>query len=136
MVLDKLGESLRGALKKVANASNIDQKVIKELVKEIQRALLQADVNVKLTLALTKEIENRAMTEKPKPGMSMKLRFIHPGSPKTELQSISISCAQHITSKGFRKACVTPRHIRGTTLHPVADKPGIQIASPGYPPAF
>ncbi|MCK4757095.1 MAG: signal recognition particle protein [Thermoplasmata archaeon] len=76
MVLDKLGESLRGALKKVANASNIDQKVIKELVKEIQRALLQADVNVKLTLSLTKEIERRALSEKPKPGMSMKAHVI------------------------------------------------------------
>ncbi len=77
MVLDKLGESLRGALKKVANASNIDQRVIKDLVKEIQRALLQSDVNVKLTLQLTKEIERRALEEKPKPGQSSKSHVIN-----------------------------------------------------------
>jgi signal recognition particle subunit SRP54 len=50
MVLEKLGGSLRDIIKRVANAGNVDQNLIKEVVKEIQRALLQADINVQLAL--------------------------------------------------------------------------------------
>jgi signal recognition particle subunit SRP54 len=70
MVLDDLGNSLKGTLKKIANAVHIDSKLIKEVVRDIQRALLQADVNVKLVLELSKTIEKRALTEKPPAGMS------------------------------------------------------------------
>ncbi|HEX9907940.1 MAG TPA: signal recognition particle protein Srp54 [Thermoplasmata archaeon] len=70
MVLDNLGQSLRNALKRLAGASHVDEKLVKEVVKDIQRALLQADVNVKLVLEMTKELEKRALTEKPPAGMS------------------------------------------------------------------
>lgn len=70
MVLDKLGQSLRDAMKKIANASHIDQAVVKEVVKDIQRAMLQADINVKLVVEMTKNLERRALTEKPPAGMS------------------------------------------------------------------
>jgi len=69
MVLDDLSTSLRGTLKKIANAVYIDSKLIKEIVRDIQRALLQADVNVKLVLQLSKKIEKRALEEKPPAGM-------------------------------------------------------------------
>lgn len=77
MVLDSLSQSLRETLRKIANATSIDAKLVKEVVRDIQRALLQADVNVKLVLNLTKEIERRALTEKPKPGMSSREHVIH-----------------------------------------------------------
>jgi signal recognition particle subunit SRP54 len=70
MVLEDLSTSLRGTLKKIANAVYIDSKLIKEIVRDIQRALLQADVNVKLVLQLSKKIEKRALEEKPPAGMS------------------------------------------------------------------
>jgi len=70
MVLEKLGEALRSALKRIAGASHIDASAVRELIKDIQRALLQADVNVELTLAMTKRLEERALTEKPPAGMS------------------------------------------------------------------
>jgi len=70
MVLDDLGTSLKGTLKKIANAVHVDSKLIKEVVRDIQRALLQADVNVKLVLELSKTIEKRALSEKPPAGMS------------------------------------------------------------------
>lgn len=76
MVLEGLGQSLRNAIKKIANASHIDQKLVKEVVKDIQRALLQADVNVKLVLQMTKELEGRALTEKPPAGMSSREHVI------------------------------------------------------------
>ena len=76
MVLEGLGQSLRSAIRKIANASHVDQKLVKEVVKDIQRALLQADVNVKLVLEMTKNLEERALSEKPPAGMSSREHVI------------------------------------------------------------
>ena len=70
MVLDRLGSSLHDALKKIFRAPVMDEKTVKELVRDIQRALLQADVNVKLVLEISKRIEERALKEKVPPGVS------------------------------------------------------------------
>src|SRR3989441_87746 len=70
MVLEKLGGSLREALRKIAGASYVDESLIKEIVRDIQRALIQADVNVQLALTITKQLQRRALEEKPPPGMS------------------------------------------------------------------
>ncbi len=70
MVLDSLGESLRDTLAKVANAGRIDEDLVKEIVRDIQRALLKADVNVKLALQLTRSIQKRALEDKPPAGAS------------------------------------------------------------------
>jgi signal recognition particle subunit SRP54 len=70
MVLERLGSSLNDALKKVFKAPVMDEKTVKELVRDIQRALLQADVNVKLVLEVSKRIEERALKEKVPPGVS------------------------------------------------------------------
>jgi signal recognition particle subunit SRP54 len=48
----------------------VDEKLVKEICRDIQRALLQADVNVKLVFELTKRIEERALKEKLPPGIS------------------------------------------------------------------
>lgn len=80
MVLENLGKSLKDAVRKIANASHVDPSLVKEVVKDVQRALLQADVNVKLVLAMTKNLEQRALTEKPPAGMSSRehvIRIIH-----------------------------------------------------------
>lgn len=66
MVLDKLGGSLKETLKKIARSVFVDEKAIDELVKDIQRALLHADVNVQLVFELSKKIKERALKEKPK----------------------------------------------------------------------
>ena len=70
MVLEKLGSSLRDVLRKIAGASHVDEALIKEIVRDIQRALLQADVNVELVLGITRRLEKRALEEKPPAGMS------------------------------------------------------------------
>src|SRR5512135_1485081 len=70
MALDKLGSSLYDAIKKVFKASVVDENTVKELVRDIQRALLQADVNVQLVLEISKRIEERALNEKVPPGIS------------------------------------------------------------------
>ncbi|MDH5443080.1 MAG: signal recognition particle receptor subunit alpha, partial [Hadesarchaea archaeon] len=44
MVLDRLGRTLHSALRKLTRTAHVDERVVKELVRDIQRALLQADV--------------------------------------------------------------------------------------------
>lgn len=70
MVLEGLGGALRATLAKIAAAGRIDEALVKEVVRDIQRALLQGDVNVRLALKLTKEIERRALSEAPPAGMT------------------------------------------------------------------
>ena len=77
MVLDNLGDSLKKTMKKIANAVHVDAKLVKEVVRDIQRALLQADVNVKLVVELSKKIEKRSLEEKPPAGMSNREHVIH-----------------------------------------------------------
>ena len=76
MVLEGLGESLRNVLNKIAKASTVDESLVKEVTRDIQRALLQADVNVQLVLTLTKEVERRALNDKPPAGMTLREHII------------------------------------------------------------
>jgi signal recognition particle subunit SRP54 len=70
MALERLGSSLYEALRKVFRAPIVDEETVKELVRDLQRALLQADVNVKLVLEISKRIEDKALREKVPPGIS------------------------------------------------------------------
>lgn len=72
MALERLGSSIYGALKKIFKAAVVDEATVKELVHDIQRALLQADVNVQLVLDISKRIEDRALKEELPPGISRK----------------------------------------------------------------
>ena len=76
MALDRLGSSLTGAIKKLFRAGVVDEAAVKELARDIQRALLQADVNVKLVLDISKRIEERALKEKVPPGISRREHVI------------------------------------------------------------
>ena len=69
-MLGNLGENLANSMKKLVGMSVIDKKTIKEVVKDIQRALIQSDVNIKLVLDLSKKIESRALEEKPPKGIT------------------------------------------------------------------
>ena len=71
-MLDGLKNNLRDAIKKVVKSSGIDEELIKELSKDVQRALLQSDVNVRLVLEITKHLEERSLNETPPPGLSRK----------------------------------------------------------------
>ena len=77
MVLDKLGDSLKGTLEKIAKSVFVDSRVVDELVKDIQRALLQADVNVKLVLELSNSIRERALKEETPAGLTKKEHLVN-----------------------------------------------------------
>jgi signal recognition particle subunit SRP54 len=70
MVLGDLGSSLQDALEKVAGRSRIDEEAVEEVVRDIQRALLQADVDVSLVNELSDSIRDRALNEEPPAGTS------------------------------------------------------------------
>ncbi|MDD5112248.1 MAG: signal recognition particle receptor subunit alpha [Candidatus Altiarchaeota archaeon] len=70
MVLEKLKTGLQDAIKTLRKATVLDKRVIKEYVREIQKTLLSADVNVELVLKLSKGIEERGLLEKPPGSLS------------------------------------------------------------------
>ena len=76
LALEKLGSSLYDSLKKILRVSAIDEAAVKELVRDLQRALLLADVNVRLVLELSKRVEERALKEKIPPGISRREHVI------------------------------------------------------------
>jgi len=76
MVLEKLGSNLYNAIQKVLKAPIVDEALVKELIKDFQRALLQADVNVQLVMELSKQIETRALDEELPPGISRREHLI------------------------------------------------------------
>jgi signal recognition particle subunit SRP54 len=79
-MLDKLGTSLKDALKKLAGKTVVDRAAVEELVKDLQRALIQADVNVKLVMALSQSIKRRALEEQLPKGLNLRehvLRIVY-----------------------------------------------------------
>ncbi len=76
MVLEKLGSSLYDALRRVIRAPVVDEALVKDLIKDFQRALLQADVNVKLVMELSQDIKEKALDEKLPMGISRREHVI------------------------------------------------------------
>ncbi len=68
---------MKDTLKKVARAIFVDDKLIDELIKDLQRALLSADVNVKLVFELSKNIKERILDEKTPNSISKKEHLIN-----------------------------------------------------------
>ncbi len=67
-----LGEGLRKAIAKLKGLTIVDAKSLKEFNKELQKALLSADVSVNLVFELTKRIEDAALHEEIPPGITQK----------------------------------------------------------------
>ncbi|MGM5481069.1 MAG: signal recognition particle receptor subunit alpha, partial [Nanobdellota archaeon] len=102
MVLDRLGEGLRNSLQKVSKSLFIDEKLINELVKDIQRSLIQSDVNVKLVFSLGKKIKERALKEDV-PGTLSKKEF---------LTNIVYEELANLVGRGTEKLEIPPRKDR------------------------
>src|SRR5215831_13789435 len=68
--METVGRSLTDAVRKLLRMPNVDEKAIKELVKDLQRTLIQADVNVELVLQLSKNVEERSLKAQLPPGIT------------------------------------------------------------------
>lgn len=75
-MFDSLREGLRNAIQKILGATSIDEQVVLEFVKDIQRTLIQADVNVRLVVDVSERIKKRALDERPPAGISRKDQII------------------------------------------------------------
>ena len=63
-MLEKLGEILRKATNKIANAIFIDKNLVDSIIRDLQRALIEADVNVVLVKELSEKIRKASMDER------------------------------------------------------------------------
>ena len=63
-MLERLGEILRKATDKIANAIFLDKNLVDSVIKDLQRALIEADVNVLLVKQLSEKIKQSALDER------------------------------------------------------------------------
>ena len=70
-------EKLRDALSKFARIGVADKGAVDELARDLQRTLIQADVDVKLVFDLTKRIKEQALDEKIPKGLTRREHIIN-----------------------------------------------------------
>lgn len=74
--MERLGKLLSESVRRILRLPIVDEGAVKELVRDLQRALLQADVNVELVLRVSKAVEERALKERLPPGISRREHVI------------------------------------------------------------
>ena len=95
--METVGRSLSDAVRRLLRVPNVDERAVKELAKDLQRTLLQADVNVDLVLQLSRAVEERSLKEKMPPGITRRehvvkvlyeemTRFVGQEAAKVEVQ--------------------------------------------------
>ncbi|MCK9569203.1 signal recognition particle receptor subunit alpha [Candidatus Pacearchaeota archaeon] len=63
-MLERLGEVIKKATDKIANALFLDKDLVDSIVRDLQRALIEADVNVALVKELSDKIKKEALDER------------------------------------------------------------------------
>ncbi|MEK6894576.1 MAG: signal recognition particle receptor subunit alpha [Nanoarchaeota archaeon] len=63
-MLDKLSNAIKKATDKIANAMFLDKNLVDQIIKELQRSLIEADVNIQLVLEITNKIKKSALDER------------------------------------------------------------------------
>jgi len=143
--LEILGRSLSEALKRLLKLPVVDEKAVKELVRELQRALLQADVNVSLVLQISKNVEERALKEELPPGISRRehvikvlyeelTKFLGEEPAKTTVQPGRTNIIMLVGIQGSGKTTGTVKIAR--YYHKRGLKTGIVCADTFRPAAF
>lgn len=64
MVLDRLGKTLKKTTDRIANAVFLDKKLVDSIIKDLQRALIEADVNILLVKEISQKIKKAAVDER------------------------------------------------------------------------
>ncbi len=64
MVLDNLGGAIRNSIRNLISKVLIDEKSVNEFIKDVQRAMIMGDVDVKLVFDLTKKIKEDILKSK------------------------------------------------------------------------
>ena len=72
MSLKSLKDALTNIIIKLNRSAYINRKLVEEVIRDLQRALIRADVNVKLVFELSKRIRDKALKAEVPPGFSRK----------------------------------------------------------------
>lgn len=143
-MLDNLRSGLRDALKKIVGASDINEEIIDSLCKDVQRALLQSDVNVRLVLSITNRLKQRALTEHPVKGLSRKDHIItilygelaqllgYSGETITSIDKVQKSSDDGLGIKSGQKNVVLMLGIQGSGKTTVTGKLAKWLIKHGY----
>ena len=69
-------DRLREKVVKFLRGTGYDEKAVDEFIRELQKTLIKADVNVRVVFELTRKIRERALKEEPPPGVLRREWFI------------------------------------------------------------
>ncbi len=69
-------EGVRRALASFLRGKGDYEKAVKEFIKELQKELIRADVNIRIVAELTRKIKERALKEEPPPGITRREWFV------------------------------------------------------------
>lgn len=75
-MLDNLRSGLRDAVNRIVRSNSVDTEVVLRLKKDVQRCLIISDVETTLAVQITTKLQNRAINERPPPGLSRKNHII------------------------------------------------------------
>jgi signal recognition particle subunit SRP54 len=92
-MLEKLGEVLRKATNKIANTIFLDKNLVDSIIRDLQRALIEADVNISLVKELSDKIKQVALDERIK-GIEKKehlIKLLHDELVKILGEKVSIN---------------------------------------------
>jgi len=76
MVLEKFGGSLKDTFRKITKMGVVDKAAVETIMRDFQRSLLQADVDVELVVELTRSVKEKVLDKKPPTGITLKEYFI------------------------------------------------------------
>lgn len=68
--MEGFGSSLRKLFDKLTRQTNVDEKAISEVVNELEKALIKADVSLDLVTQIGEEIKTKMKTQEPPPGVT------------------------------------------------------------------
>jgi len=71
-MLDSLGKNLSSLIRRIITGTSVDKKVVEGSIKELQKILLQSDVNVDLVFQLSQNIRKKCFEEKIPPGLTLR----------------------------------------------------------------
>lgn len=76
MVLEKFSENLRQVFRRITGLTIVDKKAVEEIILDLQRCLLQADVDVNLVAEISARIKKKVLEAKLPSGLSLREYFI------------------------------------------------------------
>lgn len=76
MAMEGLGSGLKQAFRRIMGLGTVDREAVEAVVKELQRTLLQADVDVRIVSELSNSIRDKVLKAQPQAGMTLKEYFI------------------------------------------------------------